>query len=96
MASSKISLKIVTPEGVSYEGEVSEFTAPSVLGEFGVLPEHRPALAGLRTGIVTLHNDGEAEQVIVGPGIVKVENDEAEILTASFMKKADVDAVVYC
>lgn len=90
----KIFLEIVTPEGVQLSTEVDEFTAPSVEGEFGVLPGHRPLLAGLRTGIVRYVQGGESHSVAVGPGFAKVIDDKANLLTDRFEKKADVDAVI--
>ena len=89
-----IILEIVTPEGVALRQPVSELTAPSVQGEFGVLPEHRPLLAGLRTGIVRYRADGEEHSVAIGPGFAKVARGSVSILTDHFMAKEDVDAVV--
>ena len=90
----KIQLKITTPSGTQFAEEVDEFTAPSVDGEFGVLPAHRPLLAGLKTGIVSYRMGNEQFQVAVGPGFVKVENDEASVITDRFISKADVDPIV--
>lgn len=90
----QIQLRIVTPEGIQLQTEVSEFTAPSVQGEFGVLPSHRPLLAGLKTGIVRYVVSGEEISVAVGPGFVKVQNDEAELLTDHFQEKDAVDPVI--
>ena len=42
-------LEIVTPTGVALSEHVTDVTAPSIAGEFGVLPGHLPLLAGLRT-----------------------------------------------
>ena len=47
-----LALEIVTPDGLKLTTQVAELTAPSVDGEFGVLPGHRPMLAALKTGIV--------------------------------------------
>ena len=91
---SKIHLEIVTPEGVKFSADVDEFTAPSVQGEFGVLPSHRPLLAGLKTGIVTYKVDGETKSVAIGPGFARVGDDVANIITDKFMAKSDVDAVI--
>ncbi len=91
---SKIHLEIVTPEGVKFSAEVDEFTAPSVQGEFGVLPSHRPLLAGLKTGLVTMRIDGDTKAVAIGPGFAKVADDKANIITDKFIEKADVDPVV--
>ena len=88
-----IDLQIVTPEGVALAEEVHDLTAPSVEGEFGVLPGHRPLLAALKTGIVGYHKEGEAHYVAVGPGFAEVFEDRALLLTDRFINKADVDPV---
>jgi len=95
MAASQIDLEIVTPEGRALREQVSELTAPSVDGEFGVLPGHRPMLAALKTGIVAFHKDREAEErVAVGPGFVEIAHDRALLLTDKFMRKAQIDPVL--
>ncbi len=90
----KINLEIVTPEGVQFKDQVDEFTAPSVQGEFGVLPGHRPLLAGLRSGIVRYVKAGESFTVAVGPGFAKVLGDSANLMTSHFMAKDAVDPIV--
>jgi|SRR5690606_10199384 len=90
----KIHLEIVTPEGVKFSEEVDGFTAPSVQGQFGVLPSHRPLLAGLKTGIVSYDIEGSTQQVAVGPGFAKVAEDQANIITDRFMASGDVDPVI--
>jgi F-type H+-transporting ATPase subunit epsilon len=88
-----IKLEIVTPEGVALQEEVADLSAPSVEGEFGVLPGHRPILAALKTGILSYHKDGEECRVAVGAGFVEVSDDAAVLLTDRFIKKDDVDPV---
>lgn len=86
-----IELQIITPEGSQLKVEVDELTAPSVQGDFGVLPGHRPLIAALRTGIVTFRKGNEQSQVAVGPGFAEVANDRAILLTYSFCRAEDVD-----
>jgi F-type H+-transporting ATPase subunit epsilon len=89
-----IHLEVVTPDGVKLAADVSEFTAPSVDGEFGVLPGHVPLLAALTTGIVSYFLEGEKHSVAVGPGFAEVSDDKALLITDRFIKKADIDPVV--
>lgn len=88
-----ISLEIVTPEGVALSEDVHDVTAPSVEGEFGVLPQHRPLLAALKTGIVSYHREGVEHRVAVGSGFVDVADDRAVLLTDRFIRNEDVDPV---
>ncbi len=89
-----IHLEIVTPEGPKLTADVTEFTAPSVSGEFGVLPGHVPLLTALATGIVTYQLGGERHAVAVGYGFAEISADKAVLITARFIKKEDVDPVV--
>ncbi|HEY4102903.1 MAG TPA: ATP synthase F1 subunit epsilon [Polyangiaceae bacterium] len=89
-----IHLEIVTPDGVKLAADVSEFTAPSVDGEFGVLPGHVPLLAALTTGIVSYILNGERHSVAVGAGFAEVSDDKAVLITDRFIMKADIDPVV--
>lgn len=93
MAIDNIFLEIVTPSGVALRERVVELTAPSVAGEFGVLPGHLPLLAALRTGLVTYKQDGKENKIAVHHGFVEVVNDTALLLTEKFAKRDDVDVV---
>ena len=90
---SAIQLEIVTPDGPKLSESVDAFTAPSVDGQFGVLPGHRPLLAALKTGLVSYEKGGEEVTVAVGSGFVEVNEDKAVLLTDRFTYKQDIDAV---
>ncbi|HKO52707.1 MAG TPA: ATP synthase F1 subunit epsilon [Polyangiaceae bacterium] len=89
-----IHLEIVTPDGLKLAADVSEFTATSVDGEFGVLPGHVPLLAALAIGTVTYQIGGEKQVVAVGRGFAEVTADKALLITDRFIKKEDIDPVV--
>jgi F-type H+-transporting ATPase subunit epsilon len=93
MTEAHFQLQIVTPEGVQLNESVDELTAPSVAGEFGVLPGHRPMLAALSTGIISYTQNGAVTQVAVGRGYVDINGDRAVVLTDRFSTKAAVDPV---
>ena len=89
----QLELEIVTPDGVSLRESVDGLTAPSVDGEFGVLPGHRPLLAALRTGIVTYLKGSDEVRVAVGPGFAEVFDGHAVLLTDYVCRKDEVDPV---
>ena len=93
MAQAQFHLEIVTPEGVQLSEDIDELTAPSVDGQFGVLPGHRPMLAALATGIISFIQGGAVTQVAVGPGYVEIHDDRAVVLTDRFSTKEAVDPV---
>ncbi|MBW2375487.1 MAG: ATP synthase F1 subunit epsilon, partial [Deltaproteobacteria bacterium] len=52
MANSEhLQLDVVTPSGSVLSAQVDSVQAPSVEGEFGVLPNHLPLLAALKCGL---------------------------------------------
>src|SRR5579859_5891361 len=94
MVAEKIALEIVTPAGRKLAASADEVTAPSVQGEFGVLPGHLPLLAALRTGIVSYRQGGETKRCAVGRGFAEAGPDKLVILTTEYAEPAAVDPVI--
>lgn len=90
----KIELEIVTPKGKALGASTDEVRAPSVGGEFGVLPGHLPLLAAVRTGIVTYRVGAEEKRCAVGPGFAEVGGGKVLILTDECVERDGVDPVV--
>jgi F-type H+-transporting ATPase subunit epsilon len=90
----QIAIEIVTPEGRKLATPADEVTAPSVDGEFGVLPGHLPLLAALRTGIVTYRTGGETKRCAVGPGFAEAGANKLLILTDRYIEREQIDPVL--
>jgi F-type H+-transporting ATPase subunit epsilon len=93
-AEGKIDLEIVTPKGRALSVQVDEVTAPSVQGEFGVLPGHLPVVAATRTGLVTYRQGSETKKVAVGPGFAEAGQNKLLILAEDYAEKQQLDPVV--
>jgi F-type H+-transporting ATPase subunit epsilon len=89
----QIELEIVTPKGRALTVAVDEVTAPSVDGEFGVLPGHIPLLVAVRTGLVTYRRGSESTRVAVGPGFAEAGPDKLVILTDEFADREHLNQV---
>jgi F-type H+-transporting ATPase subunit epsilon len=89
-----IQLEIVTPRGRALVASVDEVTAPSVEGEFGVLPGHLPLLVALRTGLVSYRQGSETKRCAVGQGFAEAGPDKLIILTDEYAERAQLDPVV--
>ena len=94
MAADKIELEIVTPKGKALSASVDEVSAPSVQGEFGVLPGHLPVVAALRTGIVTYRQGAESKRVAVGPGFAEAGQNKLLILAEDYAERQQIDPVL--
>jgi F-type H+-transporting ATPase subunit epsilon len=86
-----IHLEVVTPNGLAVRAEVDQVEAPSVFGEFGVLPGHLPLLAALRAGVVRYRTAGKIITLAVGPGFAEAGPDRVTVLTDSAVAGAEVD-----
>jgi F-type H+-transporting ATPase subunit epsilon len=91
----KIALEIVTPKGRALSKLVDEVTAPSVDGDFGVMPGHLPLLAALRTGIVTYREGGsDPKRCAVGAGFAEAGANKLLILTDDYTEREQIDPVI--
>jgi F-type H+-transporting ATPase subunit epsilon len=85
MADDSIKLEVVTPLEEAVSTMVSEVTAPSVEGEFGVLPGHRPLLAALDFGRVRFESKGKTCEAAVGPGYAEVGPGQVTLLVENWI-----------
>jgi F-type H+-transporting ATPase subunit epsilon len=92
--SQTLHLEVATPTGLKLALETESVQAPSVHGEFGVLPGHLPLLAALRCGLLKYVEGGKAKVAAVGPGFVEAGPDKVLLITDMFAapESIDVDA----
>jgi F-type H+-transporting ATPase subunit epsilon len=87
-----IHLEVVTRAGVALRTEAEEVQAPSVHGEFGVLPGHLPLLAALRSGILTWRTGkGDPKRAVIGPGFAEAGPDKVLVITEHFVPEDEID-----
>jgi F0F1-type ATP synthase epsilon subunit len=76
------SLKIVTPQGVAYEGTVFHTSVPTENGFAGVLAYHAPYLTSSKGGkLVAKEMIGLEKDFRVGPGFFEIKSNQAVFLT---------------
>ena len=67
-----LKLKIVSPEKILFNGEVTMVKVPGVLGEFEILNNHAPIVSALQAGDVEYETqEGRTRFSVVG-GFVEV------------------------
>jgi F-type H+-transporting ATPase subunit epsilon len=65
-------LRVITPRSLVVDEEVEEVTIPSLEGELGILPGHRPLYAALGSGELTYRASGRRESLSVRGGYAEV------------------------
>ena len=90
----KLRLKIITPDRLVFDGEVSELVAPGQMGEFGVLPGHVPFLSVLFPGRIRFKTEESGETtLIIHGGLADVKDDTVSVLTDQSEDPEEVDVV---
>lgn len=71
-----LTLKIISPEKVVFQGTVDSVTVPGTLGSFQILNDHAPIISSLEKGVVEYATpEGRMQLDIVG-GFVEVKKNE--------------------
>ncbi|OGC12022.1 hypothetical protein A3K48_06060 [candidate division WOR-1 bacterium RIFOXYA12_FULL_52_29] len=74
--------RLVTPEKIVFEGEVSYLNASTLMGPTGILARHAPLISPLSPGKLELHLPNKTcANYQTGEGFLKVENNRAEIFS---------------
>lgn len=86
-----LTLEVATPTGLALRTEAESVQAPSVKGEFGILPNHLPLLAALRPGLLKYKIGHDVHVAAIGPGFAQAEPDRVLLLTDLFALPKEID-----
>ena len=64
--------ELVSPDKISFSGEVDQVDVPGSEGDFGVLAGHAPLIALLRPGLMTVYAGGVQTKLVVLGGFAEV------------------------
>ena len=84
-------LKIVTPDGLEYEGQVEELIVRTTSGDMGILAGHINTVAPLGMGEATVIIDGQKRYAACIGGMVSVLNGEVTLVPTTFEWAEDID-----
>ena len=75
-----LSVEVVSPESVLYQGEATSVVAPAYDGLIGILPRHAPMLALLGRGTLKLKTAAGEKRFTVGGGFVQVRENVVRVV----------------
>lgn len=82
MAAEALSVRVVSPAEVVFDGDAASLVAPAWDGLVGVLPGHAPLLTLLGSGELAVDlPGGGSERFHVSGGVMKVEGGRVTVLT---------------
>ena len=85
------SLKIVTPDGVRFDGQAEEVIVRTTTGDLGILAGHINCVAPLGMGRATVTVDGEKRYGACIGGIVSVVGGAVSLVPTTFEWAEDID-----
>ena len=92
MADGKLlQLKIITPDRIFYEGEVSMVEMNTTDGEIGVYKEHVPTTFILVPGVLNIHEEGEEKCAALHAGFVEVLQSRVTVLAEAAEWPDEID-----
>ena len=91
MAMAELHLKIVTPEKLIFDEEVSQVNVSTEEGEIGILPNHANLMAKLEPGELVIKKNGKVESMAIGEGFLQVADNTLTIMTDLATYSQDID-----
>ena len=85
-------LKIVTPDGLIFDGKAEEVVVRTISGDIGILAGHVNCAAALGMGRATLVIDGKKRYAACIGGILSVIDGEVNLVPTTFEWAEDIDA----
>ena len=84
-------LKIVTPDGLKFDGIAQSLTVRTTTGDMGFLAGHRDCIAPLGMGRATVVVDGEKRYAACIGGMVSMVGGKATLVPTTFEWAGDID-----
>ena len=77
----KLTVRIITPERIAFEGEADSVVGTAYDGQFGILPGHAPMMVVLGIGEFRIRQADRFEWFAIGEGFLHVLDDVVTVLT---------------
>ncbi len=87
-----LTLKIIVPEKVIFEGQVVSVILPTALGEIEILEGHLPIIGILDPGTVFYKQGGASIPMAIDTGFYKLNGSELTLLTEAAIDVQSLDA----
>lgn len=76
-----LTVSVISPERVLFEGQATSVVAPAFDGEVGILTSHAPMMTLLGKGTLRLDSGGATRRFAVQGGFVQVVDDRVRVVT---------------
>ena len=84
-------LRIVTPDGLSFDGEAEKLVVRTTEGDYCLLARHINYMAALGMGLATVVADGKTRHAACIGGMLSMIEGEATLVASTFEWAQDID-----
>lgn len=88
---SQLHLKIVTPEKLILDEEVSQVNVSTQDGQIGILPHHANLMAKVKPGELVIKRGGRVDSMAIGGGFLQVADNIVTVMTDLATYATDID-----
>jgi F-type H+-transporting ATPase subunit epsilon len=86
-----LTLRVITPDRIVIDEEVTSVRLPAVGGSLGVLPRHAPMIAALEPGVVRYKTAKGQDSLFCAGGFAEVHGDTLRVVTRAGELAKDID-----
>lgn len=84
-------LQIVTPDGISFDGEAEKLLVRTITGDVCILRNHADYVGVLGSGIARVTINGEVKKAACNGGILNVTKDVTRVVATTFEWAENID-----
>lgn len=78
---SKFFFEVISPDGIFFQGEVSEVSLPTPNGEITILPNHASLVTKLAEGEIKIYQDEKEKYIAITGGFLEVKDNKVMLLS---------------
>jgi F-type H+-transporting ATPase subunit epsilon len=91
LSMNQIHLKIVTPEKLLVDEDVSQVNISTEQGQLGILPNHANLMAKLEPGELIIKKGNKEDSLAIGDGFLQVAQNTLTVMTDLASYASDID-----
>ena len=88
----KLNFSLVSPERELFAGEVDQVDIPGTEGDLGILPNHSPVMAAIRTGAIKVTEGSKETSYFVQGGFADVTPEGLTILAEKALPMTELNS----
>lgn len=88
---SSFRLKIVTPDGIRFDGEAESVTVNTESGYVEIMSGHVNYMASLKTGVARIKADGKERYASISGGFITVKDNLVSVISITFEFEDEID-----